>query len=134
MILSCLLFVLNFSGPDSASPAPVWPPPPDRARIRHVQTIASSADLHVESGFFEKLIGALFGGRDRSPWLVQPVGIAVSGRGVLVIADPGAQGIHIIDQEKKSYRLVTETSSGFLVSPVAVAFSSDGTLSVTDSQ
>jgi DNA-binding beta-propeller fold protein YncE len=112
----------------------VWPSPPDRARIRHIQTISSLESLQSKKGFFSKLL-SFFTGDESSPrWLTQPVGIAVSPDGRLVIADPGAQCIHIINTVKKEYDFIAETKFGKFVSPVGVAFSRDGRLFVSDSQ
>ena len=112
----------------------VWPSPPDRARIRYERTIASVADLDIQPGFFSRVFGFLFGAEQSQTWLVQPVGIAVSGGGLLAIADPGAHGIHVIDRKEKEYRFIGETKFGRFVSPVGVAFGRDGSLYVSDSE
>lgn len=112
----------------------VWPSPPDKAHIRHMQTISSMADFKKEKGFFAKLV-TLFTGEERnSQWLVQPVGIAVSPQGTIAVADPGANGIHIIDPKKKEYEFLRETKFGMFVSPVGVVYGKDGKLYVSDSE
>jgi DNA-binding beta-propeller fold protein YncE len=119
---------------DTDTAHPAWPPAPDRARIRHLQTISSAADLQGSRGILDRFLGMLFGEQGSSPWLVQPVGIAVSASGLLAVADPGIHGVHIIDAEQKQYRLVTETGSGSFRSPVGVAFDDRGFLFVSDSE
>jgi sugar lactone lactonase YvrE len=131
LIMTCALL----GGPAPADPDtahPAWPPLPDRPRIRHIQTISSSADFRVSEGVFESLLGLLFGGDESRPWLVQPVGIAVSPTGVLAIADPGAHAVHLIDLGAGEYRILTESPSGLLRSPVGVAFDRRGFLFVSD--
>jgi DNA-binding beta-propeller fold protein YncE len=111
-----------------------WPSPPERGRIVHVQTISSLESLQPKKGFFSKIL-SLFAGNDRSArWLVQPVGIAVGPDGRIVIADPGANCLHIINPVEKEYDVISDTKFGKLMSPVGVAFAPDGTLYVSDSQ
>ncbi len=112
----------------------VWPGPPDPARIRHIRTISSMGDFKHEKGFFAKLVSFLTGGESTLPWLVQPVGIAVSADGRIFVADPGAHGIHVINPEKKEYDFVKETKYGMLISPVGLALTEDGRLYVSDSE
>jgi len=138
MIIADLILLYALTGPgpqaDTSGTALMWPPPPERARVVHVRTIASPADLRPDRGFFENLTKFLFGGEDSRPWLVQPVGIAVSREGVIAVADPGAQGVHIVDLTEKRYRLLTERTSGMLGAPVGVAFGPEGRLYVSDSR
>lgn len=117
---------------DSAHPA--WPPPPERARIVHEQTLTAGTALGRDRGFFGKLLGAIFGGEKTSTWLVQPVGIAVSARGKLYVADPGVRGVHIIDPAKKEYDLITQTKYGPFISPVGCAVDREGRVYVSDSE
>lgn len=112
----------------------VWPSAPDPARIKHVQTISSPVGFKQENGFFSKILNFFAGGESGAQWFVQPVGIAVSPDGRIVVADPGANCIHIINIEKKEYDFITETKFGKFISPVGVAFASDGTLYVSDAQ
>ncbi len=112
----------------------VWPSPPDPARIKHVQTISSIADFKQDKGLFSKILNFFAGGESTPRWLIQPVGIAISPDGRIVVADPGANCIHIINPVKKEYDFVAETKFGKFISPVGVAFASDGTLYVSDSQ
>jgi len=111
-----------------------WPQPPDRARIQHLRTIGSLADLEIKSGFFSKVFSFLFGSPKSQTWLEQPVGIAVSPNKTIAIADPGAHGIHLINQVEREYILIRETKFGTISSPVGVAFSEEGLLYVSDSE
>ncbi len=113
---------------------PAWPPPPERARIVHVQTLTAGTVLGRDRGFFGKIFGTIFGGEKTPTWLVQPVGIAVSGKGKLYVADPGARGVHIIDPAEKEYELITETRYGPFISPVGCAVDRDGRVYVSDSE
>ena len=98
-ILSILPQIVALAQPDSSQL--VWPSPPDRARIVHLQTISSLESLQPKQGFFSKLLGFFTGSERTTQWLVQPVGIAVSPDGRIVVTDPGANCIHIINTVEK---------------------------------
>lgn len=112
----------------------VWPPAPDKPRIQHLRTISSAQDLGVEKGFFKKLLGFVFGSEDSSPWFVQPVGIAVDDEGRILVADPGAGGVHLLHLEKKQHRFQGQTRVGPFLSPVGVAFGPRNQIFVSDSR
>jgi hypothetical protein len=112
----------------------VWPSPPDRPRVKHLLTISSLESLQSKKGFFSKLISFFTGDESTPRWLVQPVGIAVSADGRIVIADPGAHCLHIINPVKKEYDFIAETKFGKFESPVGLAFAPGGKLYVSDSQ
>jgi DNA-binding beta-propeller fold protein YncE len=112
----------------------VWPPPPEKARIKHLQTVSSLKDVSSEPGFFSKVFSFIFGGTMVSQWLTQPVGIAISKDGLLYIADPGIKGIHILDLQEKEYSFIGETKFGTFISPVALAFAANGDLYISDSE
>jgi hypothetical protein len=136
-MLASIVAAVLFGGPVNAVPDsghPGWPPWPDRTRIRHVQTISSAADFQSSPGMLDRVLGLLFGAQTSSPWLVQPVGIAVSSTGIIAVADPGAHGVHIIDMAEKSHRLISAADSGPLRSPVGVAFDERGFLFVSDAE
>lgn len=112
----------------------VWPGPPQRARIRHIRTIDSLMNRKEEKGFFGKVLSFLAGSEKAKEWLVQPVGVAVSPGGIIYITDPGARGVHIIDQKSEKYSFVGETKYGTFQSPVGVACAVGGAVFVTDSE
>lgn len=135
--ISLILFVLApmVAAAQSDSVRLVWPSPPDQARIKHVQTISSLESFHSKKGFFAKLLGFFAGSETTPRWLVQPVGIAVSPvDGRILIADPGANCIHMINPVEKEYDFIAETKYGKFISPVGLALAPDGTLFVSDSE
>jgi DNA-binding beta-propeller fold protein YncE len=112
----------------------VWPSPPEKPRIRFVQSLTSAEELKQKKGFFEKLISIIGGSEGTKNWFVQPVGVCVSPKGIVVVTDPGAHGIHFLNIEKKEYDFVGTTKFGALKSPVGCAFDDEGNLYVTDSE
>ena len=128
-----LLSLLCARGWPQADSALVWPAPPDPPRIRHVATIGPQSVFKHEGGFFSKIVSLVFGEKRPSGWLVQPVGIAVSGEGLIYVADPGSHGIHIIDRAQQEYDFFSQSRLGKLLSPVGIAIAADGTIYVSDS-
>lgn len=111
-----------------------WPPPPQKARIQHIKTISKLSDVAEEKGFFSKALSFLFGTAEMKQWFVQPVGIAVSPRGIIYVTDPGANCVHILNIEDKEYSYISETKSGRLRSPVGIIVAPNGDLYVSDSE
>jgi DNA-binding beta-propeller fold protein YncE len=112
----------------------VWPPTPQKARIKFVQTISSLKDVSSEPGFLSRIFGWLFGSEEATRWLVQPVAVAVSKDGELYISDPGAKCIHVLDLKNKKHHFISETKYGNLISPVGLAFSLDKKIFISDSE
>jgi DNA-binding beta-propeller fold protein YncE len=118
------------STPDTG--AVVWPSAPDRPRVRFVRSLAGPADFRPEKSLLEHVASFLFGGEASPPWLVQPVGIAVSPAGLIAVADPGARGVHLLHPGDRRARFLGESADGPLRSPVGAAFAGDGSLYITD--
>lgn len=127
VILPC---VLRAQG----DPELVWPGPPGEPRIRHLRSVSASTEMKEDGGLFDNIIGFLFGEKRTSHWLVQPVGIAVTGEGLICVADPGAHGVHMIDPAENEYHFIGDAYSGEFLSPVGCAVADDGKIYVTDSQ
>jgi len=134
LILAAVACLSLTTGAQSPEDHPVWPPAPERPRIRHLSTLASAEGLEIRKGFFAKLMGVLFGDESSSHWLVQPVGIAVTAKGEIIVADPGAKGIHVLNPEEKKYDFIPSTKFGPFDSPVGVAVAPDGKIYVSDSK
>jgi DNA-binding beta-propeller fold protein YncE len=128
------IFVASAAQAQTDTASLVWPPKPERPRIKFLSTVSSLKSFKGEEGFFSKVLGFFFGGESNSQWLVQPVGIAISKKDVMYVADPGARGVHIINQTDKKYKFIGGTKFGFFVSPVGIALAPDGTVYVSDSQ
>jgi DNA-binding beta-propeller fold protein YncE len=134
ILLSILLAAAGSAFCQPAPAAPAWPAPPDRARIRHLQTISSFEGFDENKGFFARIVRFFTGGEREKQWLVQPVGIAAARTGRLFVADPGANGVHVIDLPARKYEFLGGTKTAGFVSPVGVALAVDGTVYVSDSK
>lgn len=111
-----------------------YPPPPQKARVQHLQTISSMKDVEKEPSFFSKIVKWVFGGTTTSRWLVQPVGIVVSKEDKIFVADPGAKAVHIIDIKDNKFASLLEYENEKFISPVGLTFSENGYLFVSDSE
>lgn len=134
ILISFFLLCTVAPAPSQDGSGPAWPPPPERARIRHTRTIDARTGLGRETGFFGKILGTLFGGKRMDAWLVQPVGIAVSPEGAIFVADPGAHAVHVVDPRENRYEIIPETKFGAFESPVGVAVGGDGLIYVSDTE
>lgn len=108
---------------------PVWPQPPEEARIRYVRSLSGPGDLGIVKSFLGRLLDALSGGGEEH--FVRPTGVAERD-GVIYVADPGAHALWILDAARKRSVKVIEAGETGLVSPVAVAVRPDGAVFVAD--
>lgn len=108
--------------------SPVWPPPPDQARVEFVSEIRCE-DLSPETGFFGK-IGRFLGGDDPDDKLGLPFDVLPVG-GMLYLTCQNLPALVRIDPEKESYKLF-RCDDPPLVTPVSLAASGD-TIFVSDS-
>lgn len=108
---------------------PAWPPPPDVARIRHVATIATPADIGAGPNLFSRLWGFI-AGRSRRPQLLRPAGVATDSTGRLFISDTEQQMVHVFDVGRRRYSYLEAAP---FASPVGLAVGPDDTIYVADS-
>ena len=142
MLKFCRIILLSLSSiffmeqvvPQSSSTELVWPPSPQNTRVKHIRTISNLNEVASEQGFFSRVMNFLFGGKETRHGFVQPVGITVSSSGVIYIADPGANCVHVLNLDEKEYNIISETKVGKLKSPVDLASSSNGYLYISDSE
>ena len=113
--------------------APVWPEPPQHARIRYLATIAGEGDVTRGPGLLGGLVQLVFG-KKKAGALLAPCAVAMSGDGRLYVADSAGQVIHLFDFGTKDYRQFGAIQSGrALQRPVALTLGA-GSLYVVDSQ
>jgi len=111
----------------------VWPPPPEKARIRYLRSIAPAEFAGEESG--GKKLWRLFAGDDEKVLpLVAPYGVTADGEGRVWLADAGTHAVHLFDLGRDRIDIVAAVGKEALVSPVGVAFDGvSGRLYVSDS-
>jgi DNA-binding beta-propeller fold protein YncE len=109
--------------------APVWPPPPDPARVRFVTSISSPRDIGATGSWLSRAAGVLVG-RKRQPSVLRPRGLATDSSGRLLIADPDQRMVHVLDIAGRKYSYLEPAP---FLSPVGVAVGTDQSIYVSDS-
>ncbi len=110
----------------------VWPPPPLKARIRYVESIATSDDVRGEKGFWRKFWEFFRGPKIDA--MVKPMGVAVDGKGRIYVADPAAKRIHVFDTKKKKYRFIEAVGKQFLQFPINIGLDGKDNLYIVDGE
>jgi sugar lactone lactonase YvrE len=114
--------------PRGASGAPVFPPPPERARVRYVRSIEGPMDASARGPWWKRLFG-LLAGRAEPVSLVRPYGVEACGD-TLYVCDAGAGVVHVFVGGGEYLRIPRE---GSLASPIDVAVDRAGRVHVSDS-
>jgi len=104
-----------------SGPAPVWPPPPEKARICYVDSIGGPADYGLKPSMWRRCFNFITGSDNGVEPFVQPAGVAVDEAGNLCIADPGARAVSVFEREKRKATRWTSAGEFRFASPVAVA-------------
>ncbi|MEZ5063779.1 MAG: 6-bladed beta-propeller [bacterium] len=116
------------SSPTTPEAAVVFPPSPEIARVRYVDSIRDDARFRAPEPWWRKLFG-LVAGR-RAPFnLVRPYGVDATPEAVWV-CDPGAHVVHGFRSDSTYVRIPRD---GVFSSPIDVAVDARGNLHVTDS-
>lgn len=112
----------------------VWPGPPERARIRYVGQLATSADLKPAVPFGQQVGEAMFG-RGRCKSMLTPYALCTDGADRLFVADTNAQIVHVFDLRTRKYaRWAPANSEKRFAQPVGAAWDPSGNrLFVADS-
>lgn len=100
-----------------------WPSPPAQPRIAYVQEIATPRDIGIEPSLWTRLRHVVTGATDRRG-MVRPVAVAISGS-LLAVADPGAQGVHLFDRRRPSYKFISGCKGRRWTQPTGLAFLDD---------
>lgn len=110
--------------PPLVSP-PVWPAPPDRARIVYVGELIGEESLRAEPSGMEILGAVLTGPRPKARF-VTPMAVAVAGDRVYV-ADPSAAPptVHVLDMAARKYSAIRTAGGSPLEWPIDVAICGD---------
>lgn len=108
-----------------------WPPPPDRARVRFVQTFAVPRDLGIRKNWFRRVVTFVAG---TAPFeeMLRPHGVAAGVDGLVAVADPDGPVVHLYDTREGRYARVTHAGKAPLAAPVGAAIDTAGTVYVSD--
>ncbi len=116
--------------PIAAAANPVWPQPPETARIAYEKSIKRAEDLEIKKGFFSKVWDFFAGSGDTV--LVKPFGIHVD-EGKLYVTDAGLATLFVFDTANGKQFSIQGFKSEKFSSPIDVATDRKGNIYVTDS-
>ncbi len=112
----------------------VWPPPPARPRITLVREIQLPRDIRQQRSAWRRIVEFL-AGKEPQPTLVRPYGLTVDPSQRLLVADTGAQRVHIFDLNSGMYTHLPDTKDDLrLLSPIDVQVDGAGRIYVSDSE
>lgn len=101
----------------------VWPKPPDKARIVLERVLSDPDDFQEGVGFWGRV--KKFFSNEENRRFIRPIGIDVNVR-YLAVADPGAGGVFLFDQNEHTYLFLTVTRKDhILFTPIDVALGAD---------
>lgn len=106
---------------------------PSRGTVEYLRTTPSVREFTKPRSFFAKLFNIIAGPPEGKPEIVRPFSTAHDSTGRLLVADPGQQGVHIFDFEKRKYQFLKGPRGRLLVSPIDVACDTDDNIYVSDS-
>ena len=110
-------------GPTEAQP--VWPEPPEQARIMYLGQIATETDLQKGKSGLQGLGELVFGKGDVGV-LVSPYAVVVDSTGMMFVADPGGGVVHMFNLRTRDYHQFSQLSAGkTLQKPVALALGAE---------
>jgi DNA-binding beta-propeller fold protein YncE len=112
----------------------VFPSPPERARVRYVGQLQTSADLKPAVSLGEGFGNSVFG---KTPVfsMLSPYALCTDGRDRLYVADSNAQVVHLFDLGTRKYSQIKPNNKEHrFAQPVGIAFdTAGGNLFVSDS-
>ena len=118
--------------PLSSNAGPVWPPPPQFARIQYIRSITGQSDVSIKKSWFKKTMDSMLGKDETSGSLLRPYGVfADAGR--IYVTDPGTRLLHIFDMKENKYLEIGEADKREFMSPIGVAVDNNGEIYLTDS-
>lgn len=114
---------------EAVRPEVVWPLPPEKPRVRFVETIRSSQDVQpsATSGFMSLLTGG-----DAATGFTKPYAVHVDKDGRVYVADTGWRKVLVFDYPNRSFRFLGVDGLGILAQPVGVTTDLSGRVYVTD--
>jgi len=112
-----------------AKEAAAWPEPPDPPRVQYLGAMSAGQALRFATSTGARWLDFLVGSpRFR---LGAPHGIAVDAT-MLAIADSGNGAVHVIEKQKRSYRVIAAAGDTALECPIGLAAGGRGDLFVAD--
>ena len=109
----------------------LWPKPPLPPRIQWVRTIVGPEDAGIRKGFWTKAL-EFFTGADANS-IVRPYGVLLDRADRLIIADPGAGVVHLMDAKLNRYVVIGGDAEKKMRTPIGLTEDLQNHLFITDS-
>lgn len=104
---------------------PVWPEPPEQARIMYLGQVLTESDMHKGKSWLQGL-GDLVFGKGQVGVMVSPYAVVVDATGKMFVADSGGAVVHMFDLRTRDYDQFSALADGkVLQKPVGVALYTD---------
>lgn len=138
-VVLCGLGIFAFASSDAVSDREdrgelVWPKPPDRARIRYIETISSARDLKLKQGsLLKRVVKKIVGINDADSSIVFPYGISTDSQSRLIVVDSKSCLVHVLDERGKKYFSLRAPKDDRFVSPIGVAVDGADNIYISDS-
>ena len=111
---------------------PVWPPPPQKAKVKYLTSISRSSDTGIKKSWAKRTLDAFFGKEESYDILLNPYGISAYSDKIYV-TDTGARLLHVFDMKNNKYFHINKTESEEFLSPIGIAVDSNEEIYMTDS-
>jgi DNA-binding beta-propeller fold protein YncE len=108
----------------------VWPPPPDKPRVKLQTILFGRADVESDAAFGRALMGT--GPQSRFEHLRQPSSVAFDAEGRILVTDPGHQALFRFDRKGKRMDVLGTSGALVLKTPIGLTVGPDGTIYVAD--
>jgi streptogramin lyase len=108
----------------------VWPPPPDKARIRLVDVIRGRADIELDKRLDKILFGA--SPQQKYDWLKKPTAVEIDLQGRILISDTALRAVLRFDIPGKQVDVLGTKGAVALATPLGMDVGADGTVYVAD--
>ena len=115
--------------------APVWPLPPEPARIRYVASYRGAGDFDTKkkTSRWRTLVFGQDGTGPANPdQLVKPYAVAVSPSGLIYVSDTASGRVFVFDVERQALTFLGDRQPAKLAKPTGIAVAPSGTVFVAD--
>jgi DNA-binding beta-propeller fold protein YncE len=126
-LLACAL-ASRPAGPAPGVEGPAWPAPPERPRIRWIESVASDRGAGARRSWLERIRVTVTGESPRR--LEKPLAVCPLPEGGFLVSDPGVGAVY--EAPARGGKLRVFASGGRLATPVGIARTKTGEIWVAD--
>lgn len=119
----------------AAERVPVWPLPPEPARIRYVTSYRGADDFNTkkkQSGWKAFVFGQDSTAPEVPDTLVKPYGVAAGSDGRVYVSDTASRRVFVFDAERRTVTFLGDRQPAKLAKPTGIAVDASGTVFVAD--